>query len=134
CLAQDDVIENPVRIILQAMIDIALINRNTPGDCALYALSVQLDPACFHSLVLLQPREQFAIAATQIEYACLWLDQFADDCVIRTAEYTMDKWTVPKLGRIGRHARATISRQVLARKPRMSSVSSATSTRNASCP
>ncbi len=128
-LAKDDVIERLVRVVREPFVDVALIDRYAARDRAPHAASGDLDAAGVHSLVLGQPLQQLAFAAAQIEHLGVRLDNFPDDGVIAAPE---------EFGHEGRfllrlRGHCTFS-YVLPRKPRMRSVCSATSTRNASCP
>ena len=78
--------------------------------------------------------QQLAFAAADVEHACIRLHELADDGVIAAAEHFANGRMLQLHGGGAHDALATFSRYVLARKPRINSVCSATSTRNASWP
>ena len=82
-LAQDHVIERLVRIIREALIDIALIDRNAPRNRAAHLRRRNLHAAREHLLMFRQPGQQLAFAAAEIEHAAAGLDDLADDVKVR---------------------------------------------------
>ena len=81
-LAQDDVIEDAIRKVGEALVDIALKDGDAAGDRALHFRARDLHAAPFDAFVRGQPFEQFAFAAAQIEHLHAVLDDAADDGVI----------------------------------------------------
>src|SRR5689334_6221760 len=132
-LAKNHVVKGLVWIIGETLIDVALIHGHPTGDRALDFRAYDLDTSSIHVLVLLKPLQQLTFAAADIEHARVGLHQLADDGVIAASKDTVDEWSGASLHRSGFHGLAR-SRNVLARKPRTSSVCSPTSTRNASWP
>src|SRR5262249_19877142 len=128
-LAEDYVVESLIRIIRQTLIDIALINGNTAGNGALNLRAGDFDAARIHTLVLSQPLEQFAITATEVQDFCVRLNDFANDPVVAATQKVADQ-----RGRLRHRSNHCTFSYVLAKKPRMRPVCSATSTRKASWP
>src|SRR5262249_54418777 len=112
-----------IGIVGERLIDVALEDRDPAGDGALHFRARNLDASRIHALVLRQPLQQFAFAATEIEHTRFRLHDFADDRVVAAAQQFPYE--------AGLHDSFS---NVLARNPPTSSVCSATSTRKESCP
>ncbi len=101
-----------------------MIDGHAAGGGALGELGFELDAAAFDAAVFAEPGEQGPVAAAEVEDAGAFGDEAADEGVVAAAEDLADLH-----GRASRNSRWQRSR-----KPRMTSVCSATSTRKASWP
>src|SRR5579871_4461939 len=126
-LAENDVIESVVGVILKTLVNVTLVDRNPPRDGPLHTAAGDLHTAGINTLILGQPLQQFTLAAAQVKHLRVGLDNLPNDGVVAAAKYLRNKCGF--FLRFGRHC--TFS-YVLPRKPRMRSVCSATSTKNAS--
>lgn len=81
-LGQDDVIERLFRVFGHRLVDVAVIDRDAPGDRFLNQLAVDLDAARLHLLVLAQPGQQRAVPASQVEHPRSGRNQFRDESKI----------------------------------------------------
>src|SRR5277367_3263813 len=90
-LAENHVIECALGIIVQAGFQISLIDRYAASDRLLHARARQFDAASIDLLVLPQPGQQLAFAASEIEDACPWFDQLAYDGVVAAAKDFMHR-------------------------------------------
>src|SRR6185369_13810459 len=115
-------------IILHRRFQVALIDRGSTRDGLLHTCAFHLHAAPVHLLVFLEPGQQLALAAAQIQHPRLWLDQVSDD---REVAPPID--VSHRCYALGQPP-AAAPRNVLARNPRTTSVCCSTSTRNESCP
>src|SRR6185437_3470075 len=90
-LAEDDVVEDIVRVIGKSLLDIALKNGDAARNSALDQRSRDLDTARIDAFVRGKPCEQLAVAATEIEHFCSRLNNVADDGVVAAPEKLTDK-------------------------------------------
>ena len=90
-LAEDHVIERVIGIILEHFVDVALIGRHAARDGPLHLGGRDLNAARIHSLVLGQPVEQLAFAASEIQHLAIRLDDVADDGEILAAQQFADE-------------------------------------------
>src|SRR3954471_17364775 len=92
-LAENHEIKSPVRVIRKALVDVALIRGHSACDSALNLGRVDLHPLRAYAFVFPQPREQFAVPATQVQDRLSWRDYLADHRVIRAAgNARTDRW------------------------------------------
>src|SRR5688572_5516700 len=134
-LTQNHVFESFVRIIGKALIDVSLVHRDAARDRPLDPSTDNLHATRVDAFMLREPLKQLAIAAADVQDTRVRLNNIANDRVVAAAKDLTNEWAAPDFRWGRRHeAFAAFSRNVLARKPRMSSVCSATSTRKASCP
>ena len=122
-LAEDDVIEGLVRVVVEAGFDVALIDGSPAGDRGLDEVRQQFYATGVDIFVLHQPGDQFAIAAAEVEDARAGRDDGRDDLIVEPAQDILHEGAF--------HAAATRAK-VLARKPRTRSDCASTSSRNAS--
>src|SRR5271165_185375 len=130
-LAEDDVVEGLIGEIGEGFFDVALINGHAFGDSPLDSRTRKLDAERVHILVLREPGQKLAFSAAQVEHARPANHDLTDDRVIAAAQQCAYKRLCARMHGC-RHQPLIL--RVLARKPRTSSVCSATVTRKASCP
>jgi hypothetical protein len=68
-LGENRVVEHLLGIIVDRGFEIALINRNAARDRLLHTRASQLHTAPVDLFIFFQPRQQFALSASQIEHA-----------------------------------------------------------------
>src|SRR5271165_3020766 len=123
-LRQNHIIEAVVRIVGEVCVGVALNDRQALGDAVVDALLGKLDAAPVDLALLSQEPQQLAVAAANIEHARARRDQFGHSEKIDAAgrQRPGDAHEIPR-------ARAAESM-----KPRVVSINSGTSSRNASWP
>jgi len=90
-LAQDHVVERLVGKIGQRVFDIAVKNGDASRDGLPHFGAFDLHAARIHALVFGQPREQFALAASQVQHASPRLNNGADNRVVAASEQVRDE-------------------------------------------
>ena len=85
-LAENHVVEARIRVVGQALVDIALVHREPELHAAPDLVRRDFDTAALNALVLFQPCEQIALSATQIEHARALLDQVRHDLVVLSGQ------------------------------------------------
>src|SRR4029077_6014412 len=123
-LRQYDVVERVVRVIHEISVSVTLNHRQPLGDAVVHALLRELDAPPVDASLFGQEAQQPAIATADVEDAGLRRDEF------RHAQQVDTRWSV----RSSKVQSTPLARAAASMKPFVVSMSSGTSSRNASCP